>query len=239
MTPDSPQPTSEPREPAAAPPRLAPSGTSSHPALPAELPLVVLSGPSGVGKTTIIERLLERSPVRLVESISATTRPPRPGEIDGRSYYFLSRDEFEKRREAGDFLEWAEVHRSGHLYGTLLSELDRAAAIDAWVLLEIDVEGALNVLGLRPEAISIFIHATDPAAGGDPLAEYERRLRVRGTEDEETLARRLQTTRRELDFAARYRYQVVNEDVDRCVEELCRLLADEAERRRENAPTAH
>ena len=198
-------------------------GSTAAPELPS-LPFVVLSGPSGVGKTTIIERLLARSPVKLIRSISATTRPPRPGEVDGQSYYFLSRDEFERRRDAGAFLEWAEVHRSGHLYGTLLSELDRAAKLKAWVLLEIDVEGAMNVLSLRPEAVSIFIHAEDPNRVDDSLAEYERRLRLRGTEDEATLARRLQTTRRELDFAHHYRHQVVNDDVDRCVESICDIL---------------
>ena len=194
------------------------------------LPFVVISGPSGVGKTTVIEKLLAQSPVPLIRSVSATTRPPRTGEIDGQVYYFLSRDEFERRREAEAFLEWAEVHRSGHLYGTPLSELERAASLGGWVLLEIDVEGAMNVLDLRPEAISIFIHAQSPDAAGDPLAEYERRLRSRGTEDEATLARRLQTTRRELDFAPRYRHQVVNNNdgVDRCVAEICDILGKAA-----------
>ena len=200
-------------------------------AVPGDLPIVVLSGPSGVGKTTVIERLLVESPVRLIRSVSATTRPPRPGERDGESYYFLDRDEFIGRRDRGEFLEWAEVHRSGHLYGTLLSEIDRADSLDGWVLLEIDVEGAMNVLELRPDAITIFLHAVDPASTDDPLAEYERRLRVRGTEDEATLARRLQTTGRELDFAPRYRYQVVNDNVDRCVTAICTILGDERDSR--------
>ena len=120
---------------------------------------------------------------------------------------------------------------NGHLYGTPLSEIDRAASLGGWVLLEIDVEGAMNVLDMRPEAISIFIHAEDPATAADPLAEYERRLRLRGTEDEATLARRLQTTRRELDFAPRYRHQVVNDDVDRCVDTICTILSETQSRR--------
>lgn len=196
--------------------------------MPSDLPVVVLSGPSGVGKTTLIERLLHESPVRLVKSISATTRPPRPGEADGVAYYFLSRGEFERRRDRAQFLEWAEVHRSGHLYGTPVSELERAAAMGGWSLLEIDVEGAMNVLEMKPDAITLFVHATDPVDLEAELAEYERRLRIRGTEDEATLARRLQTTRRELDFAPRYRHQVVNDDVDRCVAEICDILGKAA-----------
>ena len=202
--------------------------TSDHAdtsALPDQLPIVVLSGPSGVGKTTVIEKLLHRSPVRLIKSISATTRPPRPGEADGVAYYFLTRSEFERQRDQGQFLEWAEVHRSGHLYGTPIGEMQRAAESGGWSLLEIDVEGAMNVLEMKPDAITVFLHATDPSDPAAELAEYERRLRVRGTEDEATLARRLQTTRRELDFAARYRHPVINDDVDRCVDSICEILA--------------
>lgn len=201
-----------------------PSGAVDGDAVPSALPLVILSGPSGVGKTTVIERLRKASPVPLIESVSATTRPPRPGEVDGVAYYFLDRDDFVARRDRGEFLEWAEVHRSGYLYGTLLSELERASRLGGWALLEIDVDGAMNVLALRPDAVSIFIHATDPTDRDASLAEYERRLRVRGTEDEATLARRLQTTRRELDFASRYRHEIVNDDVERCVAEICAIL---------------
>lgn len=180
------------------------------------MPVVVLSGPSGSGKTTVVSRLLAESPVKLVKSISATTRPPRPNEIDGEDYYFLTPDEFERRREAGEFLECAEVHKSGYWYGTLLSELDRARREGGWALLEIDVEGALAVMERYPQAISIFLST--------PPEEYERRLRARGTEDEAVIQRRLQTAQRELTFADRYRYRVVNGTLDDAVQEIGRIL---------------
>ncbi|MBX3438854.1 MAG: guanylate kinase [Planctomycetaceae bacterium] len=191
------------------------------PDLPPLLPspdvhVVVLSGPSGSGKTTVVSRLLAESPVKLIKSISATTRPPRPNEIDGEDYYFLSPQEFEERRQAGAFLECAEVHKSGYWYGTLLSELRRAAAADGWVLLEIDVEGALAVMQRYPDAVSIFLST--------PPEEYERRLRARGTEGEAFINRRLQTAERELTFAGRYRYQVVNGRLEDAVQEICRIL---------------
>jgi len=179
--------------------------------------VVVLSGPSGSGKTTIVHRLLRESPVRLMMSISATTRPQRPAEVDGRDYYFLAPDEFERRRAAGQFLECAEVHRSGYWYGTLFSELDRAAAAGAWPLLEIDVEGALNVMRSFPHVLSIFVTT--------PEAEYERRLRARGTEAEAIVQRRLQTARNELQSAGSYTYCVVNDDLDRAVREICTIIA--------------
>jgi guanylate kinase len=181
------------------------------------LHVVVLSGPSGSGKTTIVHRLLRESPVPLMMSISATTRPRRPGEVDSRDYYFLTPEEFERRRVAGQFLECAEVHRSGYWYGTLFSELDRAAAAGAWPLLEIDVEGALNVMKAFPDVLSIFLTT--------PEAEYERRLRARGTESEEVIQRRLQTARNELQSADSYTYRVVNDDLDRAVREICSIIA--------------
>jgi len=181
-----------------------------------DVPVVVLSGPSGSGKTTVVSRLLKESPVKLVKSISATTRPPRPNETEGEDYYFLSPEEFEARRQAGEFLECAEVHKSGYWYGTLLSEVQRARDEGGWALLEIDVEGALNVMKRYPRTVSIFLST--------PPAEYERRLRARGTEDEAVIRRRLQTAERELTFADRYRYQVVNERLDDAVREICQIL---------------
>ncbi len=181
-----------------------------------DVPVVVLSGPSGTGKTTVVRRLLQESPVKLVKSISATTRPPRPNETDGEDYHFLSTEEFETKRHAGEFLECAEVHKSGYWYGTLLSEVQRARDEGGWVLLEIDVEGALNVMQRYPRTVSIFLST--------PPEEYERRLRARGTEDEAVIRRRLQTAERELTFADRYRYQVVNERLDDAVREICQIL---------------
>jgi len=184
---------------------------------PVNTPIVVLSGPSGSGKTTIVRRLLEKSPVKLVMSISATPRPRRPQEVDGRDYYFLSPKEFERRRAAGEFLECAEVHRSGYWYGTLFSELDRARTLGGWPLLEIDVEGALNVMKAYPEAVSIFLTT--------PADQYEQRLRARGTEPEAVIQRRLQTARNELQLAGSCRYRVVNDDLDRAVREICGIIA--------------
>jgi guanylate kinase len=141
----------------------------------------------------------------------------RAGEMNGRHYYFLTPEEFARRRAAGEFLECAEVHRSGYWYGTLLSEMDRIRQAGAWALLEVDVEGALNVVKAYPDALTIFLQT--------PSEElYERRLRERGTESEEVIQRRLQTARRELQLAGSYRYRVVNDDLDRAVAEICAIL---------------
>src|SRR5207253_2134875 len=118
---------------------------------------VVLSGPSGSGKTTIVERLLERSPVKLVKSISATTRAPRKNEVDGANYYFLSAADFAERRARGAFLECAEVHGTGNWYGTLKTEIERARRTGGWALLEIDVQGALQIKDKYPRALTIFL----------------------------------------------------------------------------------
>lgn len=184
----------------------------------ASFQIVVLSGPAGSGKTTIVQRLLRESPVPLVMSVSATTRPPRQGEVDGRDYYFVSPEEFERRRQNGEFLECAEVHRSGRWYGTLWSELDRARRAGAWILLEVDVEGALNIMERYPDALSIFLSTPS-------FDEYEQRLRARGTEREEDIQRRLQTARQEVQSAVRYRHRVVNDDLDRAVREICDIIA--------------
>ncbi len=180
--------------------------------------IVVLSGPSGVGKTTIVHRLLAGSPIPLRLSVSATTRPPRPNEVDGRDYHFLSIEQFRQGLDAGRFLEWAEVHKSGHLYGTLWSELQCAKEAGAWALLEIDVEGARNVMSRYPEAITIFLKTPS-------VDEYERRLRARGTESEEVLQRRLKTAREELEFVHLYRHQIVNDDLDQAVSGIVDILA--------------
>jgi guanylate kinase len=178
--------------------------------------LVVISGPSGVGKTTLLRRLLAALP-RLVPSVSATTRPPRAGERDGVDYHFLSTEEFERRRDAGEFLEFCRVYGRQHWYGTLVEEVAPRLAAGRWVVLEIDVEGTLNILERYPDAITIFVEPSHP----DQLLH---RLQGRGTESPEAMARRLEVARRELLEAHRYRHRVVNDDVDTALEAIRRVL---------------
>ncbi len=183
-------------------------------------PVVVLSGPSGSGKTTVVERLIDESPVPLVKSVSATTRPPRTGEVDGDAYYFLAGEEFRQKLAHGEFLEYAEVFASGFLYGTLRSELNRAWATSAWAFLEIDVQGAMKVMQQYTQAVTIFLKTPSPE-------EFERRLRARGTESEDVIQKRLATSAQELEFTSRYRYVVVNDELDRAVHEICEILKSE------------
>lgn len=147
----------------------------------------------------------------LALTVSATTRSPRPGEQDGVSYYFLSDEEFRRRVSAGEFLEWADVH--GHCYGTLNSEVDRLLALGHSVILEIDVQGALQVREVRPDAVLVFV---EPPS----FEVLEARLRGRGTEDEKSIELRLANARGEMDYASRYDARVVNDDLDQAATEL-------------------
>ena len=178
--------------------------------------LVVVSGPSGAGKTTLLRKLFERSG-RLVSSISATTRPPRPGERDGVDYHFLTDEDFQRRRKRGEFLECFEVFGRGYWYGTLESEVTPSLVAGKWVVLEIDVQGTMAVLERYPDALTIFVR---PGS----VDELERRLRSRGTESPDAIERRLQVARQELSCADRYRYQVLNDDIDRAVAEIVEIL---------------
>jgi guanylate kinase len=183
--------------------------------------LVVFSGPSGVGKTTLLAEVFRRARQPLVLSISATTRSPRAGERDGEHYYFLPAEEFTRRRKRGEFLECSEVFGRGHWYGTLESEVAPRLAAGNWVVLEIDVDGAEQVLRKYPDTLTIFIEPESPAI-------LEQRLRGRGTENEEAVARRLEVARRELERAATYRFRVVNDQVDRAADEVCQFLDEQA-----------
>jgi guanylate kinase len=178
--------------------------------------LIVISGPSGAGKTTLLKKLFERCPPLSV-SVSATTRAPRPGEHDGVDYHFLSPEEFQRRRQAGEFLECYEVFGRGTWYGTLTSEVSPSLQAGKSIVLEIDVQGAMTVVEKYSDAITIFVHPSS-------LEELERRLRGRGTESEDSVQRRLEVARRELQYADRYRYQVINDDVDRAVQEICNII---------------
>jgi guanylate kinase len=179
--------------------------------------VVILSGPSGAGKSTLRRRLIECATVPLIRSVSATTRSPRLGEVDGVDYHFLSPDEFARRRRRGDFLECFEVFGRGYWYGTLASEVTSSLEAGKWVLLEIDVQGAQAVLERFPDAVTIFIRAGS-------MEELEARLRGRETETEDAVQARLKQAQAELAVADRYRYQVVNDDVERAVREICDIL---------------
>jgi guanylate kinase len=186
--------------------------------------LVILSGPSGAGKSTVVSRLLQVCPLPLKLSVSATTRPPRPGERDGVEYHFLSYDEFARRREAGEFLECKEVFGRGDWYGTLRDEALGGVAQGYWVILEIDVQGALSVLEQQPDVVTVFVH---PGS----VDELEKRLRRRGTEAEASIQRRLEVAAHELTYIDRYQYEVINDDVQRAVREICEILSRLSERR--------
>jgi guanylate kinase len=181
--------------------------------------LVVISGPSGAGKSTVVRELMTSCPLSLWLSISATTRKPRRGEQEGVDYFFLTPDQFNARRDAGDFLECKEY--AGNWYGTLQSQVSAGLAEGKWVILEIDVEGTMAVLDKHPDALTIFVHSGS-------VEELERRLRARNTESEEALARRLATARRELAQKDRYRYEVINRDVREAVREVCEILVRHA-----------
>ncbi|MBM4092092.1 MAG: guanylate kinase [Planctomycetes bacterium] len=184
--------------------------------------LVIVSGPSGAGKSTVVQRLLETCPLPLKLSVSATTRPPRVGEKDGVHYHFLTREEFQRRKAHGEFFECKEVFGQGEWYGTPRSEVLTGLAGGSWMVLEIDVAGALAVLEQRPDAITIFIH---PGS----WEELEKRLRLRGTETDLSRARRLHVAREEMACRDRYQHEVVNDSVDRAVAEICDILQRKGE----------
>jgi guanylate kinase len=188
-----------------------------HTHMTAATKLVVLSGPSGVGKSTVLRQLVERFPDQLRLSVSATTRPPRPGETAGVDYYFLDLDEFKRRHKAGEFLECFEVFGRGHWYGTLLSEVRPSPEDLRSVILDVDVAGADQVRRLFPGVPTIFLRPSSEQ-------ELERRLRARGTESEEAIQRRLEVARRELTRAGEYQFQVVNDTVDDAVNQISEIL---------------
>jgi guanylate kinase len=178
----------------------------------------VITGPSGVGKGTLIERLLERIP-ELELSISATTREPRPGEVDGRDYHFLSPEEFRRRLEAGDFLEHASY--SGNYYGTLRSEVAQRIEQGHSVVLEIEVQGARQVRdALGDDSVLIFIAPPDEAV-------LRERLQGRGTDSQEAIEQRLRTAEVELAARSEFPLEVVNDDLQKAASDLEGLVRDQ------------
>jgi guanylate kinase len=176
--------------------------------------VLVVTGPSGAGKGTLIRELLERVP-QVEVTVSATTRERRPGEEDGREYRFLSPEEFLARVHAGEFLEHVE-YVSGHRYGTLRSELERIRADGHVALLELETEGALRVKRDVPGAVTIFISAS--------VEELERRLRERATESAGEIGERIELARRQLRQSGEFDYVVRNDDLERAVAELTDLV---------------
>jgi guanylate kinase len=183
-------------------------------------PVFVVTGPSGAGKGTLIKGLLERVD-GLEVAVSATTRPQRPGEVDGRDYWFLSGDEFTQRVDAGEFLEWVD-YVSGKRYGTLSSEIDRIARDGAICILELELEGALKVQRDVPGSITVFIAAD--------VDELERRLRERATESTGEIGERITLARRQLERAHEFRYMVRNDELERATAALAALVECELDR---------
>ncbi|HEX2160922.1 MAG TPA: guanylate kinase [Thermoleophilaceae bacterium] len=179
-----------------------------------DTPVLVITGPSGVGKGTLIRRLLEDFPGAEL-SVSATTRDPRNGEVKGRDYHFLAPEEFDDRVARGEFVEHAEY--AGNRYGTLRSELQRPARL---IVLEIDLQGARQVRHAMPEAEQVFI-----APPRDDLGELERRLRARGAESPEQIERRLAVAREELAAQDEFHHRIVNDDAEEATRELIGLAA--------------
>ena len=177
--------------------------------------VLVVTGPSGAGKGTLIRELAARVPA-IDATVSATTRARRAGEEDGCEYWFLSEDDFSQRVEAGEFLEWVR-YVSGHRYGTLRSELDRIAANGRVPLLELETEGALRVKDKVAGAVTIFISAR--------VEELERRLRERATESTGEIGERIELARRQLEQANEFDHVIENDVLERAVNELTQLVS--------------
>ncbi len=177
----------------------------------------VLSAPSGAGKRTVLKGVFDKD-LRLGYSVSATTRPPRSGEVEGVDYYFLDREAFERRVATGDFVEWAEVH--GNLYGTLQDELERLTASGEDTVLELDVQGMRNLKARGLDMVSVFVMAPSPE-------ELERRLTKRGTDKPDVIELRLANANAEIAARREYDYVIVNEHLDEAVQDLAAIVRAE------------
>jgi len=180
--------------------------------------LVVISGPSGVGKGTIRKALFSMPDNNFVYSVSMTTRKPRPGEIDGIDYFFVTRDQFKKNIDEGKFLEWAEF--VGEFYGTPLEYIDKQLEAGREVIIEIEVQGALQVREKMPDAVFVFIVPPSKKA-------LEDRLKSRGTENTKTIQERLEKANREYNLAYKYDYIVVNDEVYNAADRIYAIIRAE------------
>jgi len=186
-------------------------------------PVFVITGTSGEGKSTLARRLVERMP-ELQLAVSATTRPQRPGEVDGRDYWFISDEEFDRRLAEDDFLEWVELPWGpGYRSGTLLSEIERIRDEGRAPLLEIETKGALAVRGRLPGAVTIFVTAPS-------REELEKRLRSRATESEGEIEERLDVAEQQLELESAFDHRIVNDDFERAFAELEEIVRGDLER---------
>lgn len=179
--------------------------------------LIILSGPSGAGKSTVVRELLANCPLPIELSVSATTRKQRAGEVDGRDYHFVTHEQFDHMRQAGEFLECKEVFGRGDWYGTPVAQTEHGLKAGQWMLLEIDVQGALSIMDKRPDVVSFFVH---PGS----LEELAIRLRRRGTDDEQAIQRRLEVAAEELQALKHYKHEVINHQVKLTASEICNIL---------------
>jgi guanylate kinase len=188
--------------------------------------LIIFSAPSGAGKTTIVKHLLQKN-FGLEFSVSATSRKPRPGEVDGKDYYFLTEEEFKEKIENGEFLEWEEVY-SGIFYGTLKSEVERIRNAGKHVIFDVDVVGGLNIKKFYGnEALAVFIKPPS-------LDELRKRLENRSTESEEKIRMRIAKAEKELDFAARFDVVIVNDELQRALRDAEKVVGEFLSEKYEN-----
>jgi guanylate kinase len=177
--------------------------------------LLVLVGPAGVGKGTLVQEILGKNSDFML-SVSATTRAPRPGEQDGIHYHFIDQSDFEKMIETGQLLEWAQVHGT-HYYGTPVAELEKAELLGRHLVLEIDLQGARQIRGRVTNTVSVFV--LPPS-----IEELEARLRGRATETEEQIQTRLETAKVELAAASEFDFQIINDDLGKAAKEIVDLV---------------
>jgi guanylate kinase len=181
--------------------------------------LVILSGPSGAGKSTLAKHLLESKKYNLVFSVSACSRKQRPGEVEGKDYYFLSIDSFKSKIEEDEFLEWEEVY-PGHYYGTLKIEIEKRRMTGDNVIFDVDVMGAINIKRkYKDEAISIFVKPPS-------IEVLEERLKKRKTDSPESIQKRLRKTKMELVYARRFDHIIENDNLDTAIAEIEKLVDD-------------